>query len=120
MLEYQIRAFASQKSVKNFRRQRDAQKDLTPQLIKSPSDEEDGLAPGDIVEDSNKESSVENLEVQKSVNIPSRGAVLQACTVTSGLIAALGIVIRQVCLIFLSLQLFYEQMRNKCYILFAV
>lgn len=93
---WSIRAFASQKSVKNFRRQREAQKDLTPQLNRSPSDEKDGLAPGDIVEDSNKESSVENLDVQKSVKIPSRGAVLQACTVTSGLIAALGIAIRQV------------------------
>ncbi|XP_058192736.1 uncharacterized protein LOC131309992 [Rhododendron vialii] len=93
---WSIRAFASKKSVKNFRRQREAQKDLTPQLNRSPSDEKDGLAPGDIVEESNKESSVENLDVQKSVNIPSRGAVLQACTVTSGLIAALGIVIRQV------------------------
>ena len=37
---------------------------------------------------------------QSSNTIASRGAVLQACTVTSGLVAALGIVIRQV--IFLS------------------
>lgn len=30
----------------------------------------------------------------KVVNIPSKGTVLQACTVTSGLIAALGVLIR--------------------------
>ncbi|KAH7856845.1 hypothetical protein Vadar_006134 [Vaccinium darrowii] len=92
-----IRAFASQKSVKNFRKQREAQKNLTSQLNRSSLDESDRLAPGvDNVEDINNESSVENLDGQKSVNMPSRGAVLQACTVTSGLIAALGIVIRQV------------------------
>ncbi|XP_071724908.1 uncharacterized protein [Rutidosis leptorrhynchoides] len=34
-------------------------------------------------------------ETQSSVDVPSRGMVLQACTVTSGLIAALGLIIRQ-------------------------
>lgn len=102
MLKYQRRVFASQKSVKNFRKQREAQKNLTSQLNRSSLDESDRLAPGvDNVEDINNESSVENLDGQKSVNMPSRGAVLQACTVTSGLIAALGIVIRQVSCTFL-------------------
>lgn len=31
-----------------------------------------------------------------SISVPSRGTVLQACSVTSGLLAALGIIIRQV------------------------
>lgn len=30
------------------------------------------------------------------INIPSRSSVLQACSITSGLIAALGVIIRQV------------------------
>lgn len=48
------------------------------------------------VEDGNKVFSSDTLEAQTSVIVPSRSAVLQACTVTSGLIAALGVLIRQV------------------------
>eukprot|EP00257_Ricinus_communis_P014480 XP_015572160.1 uncharacterized protein LOC8285438 isoform X1 [Ricinus communis] len=42
-----------------------------------------------------EDSTVNNI-MEKLISIPSRRAVLQACTVTSGLIAALGILIRQV------------------------
>ncbi|XP_057496257.1 uncharacterized protein LOC130781186 isoform X1 [Actinidia eriantha] len=95
------RGFASQKSVKKFRRQRETQKDLTPQLTCSTLNENDEMldrSPSgvDNVEDSNKESSSVDLDAHKSNTIPSRTAVLQACTVTSGLIAVSGVLIRQV------------------------
>lgn len=41
-----------------------------------------------------------NPSSQNSNPVPSKSAVLQACIITSGLIAALGIVIRQVCFLF--------------------
>lgn len=96
-----IRAFAKQRSVKKLRRQKEAQKNLTPPLNRNSSDEYDALAdespPGvDDVQESNKESSFVNLDAKNSITIPSRSTVLQACTVTSGLIAALGVIIRQV------------------------
>ncbi|KAH1134881.1 hypothetical protein GLYMA_05G172100v4 [Glycine max] len=57
-------------------------------------------APGDLLDD----KFVQNDNLHSSLNpaapnsnlLPSRSAVLQACIITSGLIAALGIVIRQV------------------------
>ncbi|XP_028117001.1 uncharacterized protein LOC114314743 isoform X3 [Camellia sinensis] len=89
------------RSVKKLRRQKEAQKNLTPPLNRNSSDEYDALAdespPGvDDVQESNKESSFVNLDAKNSITIPSRSTVLQACTVTSGLIAALGVIIRQV------------------------
>lgn len=50
----------------------------------------------EYVQNDNKEEPGDISAAEKVVNIPSRGTVLQACTVTSGLIAALGILIRQV------------------------
>ncbi|XP_052204781.1 uncharacterized protein LOC127809765 isoform X3 [Diospyros lotus] len=98
---YSIRAFAKQKSSKKLRRQNEAQKDLTSQLNRGSNDDysgmEDRSSPGiDDFQDSNKESSFEKFDSRSSIYIPSRSAVLQACTVTSSLIAALGVVIRQV------------------------
>ncbi|KAK6160311.1 hypothetical protein DH2020_003692 [Rehmannia glutinosa] len=62
-------------------------------------DEYDGVnRPSSMVdiEDGDNMLSSDILEVQNSVNlVPSRSAVLQACTVTSGLIGALGVLIRQ-------------------------
>ncbi|XP_019463834.1 PREDICTED: uncharacterized protein LOC109362475 [Lupinus angustifolius] len=54
--------------------------------------------------DLSEETFVQNVKLDTSLNsagqistpVPSRSAVLQACTITSSLIAALGIVIRQV------------------------
>lgn len=65
---------------------------------KSLEDENKILSDGSSLESNN------NVEVmQNSLNFPSRSAVLQACTVTSGAIAALGILIRQVCSLFIQL-----------------
>ncbi|KAL6983814.1 hypothetical protein U1Q18_017188 [Sarracenia purpurea var. burkii] len=50
----------------------------------------------DAVRNSDMESSFENLDAQKTITIPSKKTVLQACTATSGLIAASGFIIRQV------------------------
>ncbi|KAA8533250.1 hypothetical protein F0562_033217 [Nyssa sinensis] len=96
-----IRAFASRNSVKKPRRQREAQNNVIIQSNKNQSNEYDGQADrspsGDeSVQDNSKMSSFDNLDAQKSITIPSRSAVLQACTATSGLIAALGVIIRQV------------------------
>ena len=69
----------------------------------------------DNVEDNNKESTSVDLDAHKSITIPSRTAVLQACTVTSGLIAVSGVLIRQVCLTFCILPItlpVYEKQRS--------
>lgn len=50
----------------------------------------------DYVQIDKKVDPSDNLAAEELVVFPPRGAVLQACTVTSGLIAALGIIIRQV------------------------
>ncbi|RVW47778.1 hypothetical protein CK203_091752 [Vitis vinifera] len=96
-----IRAFASRNSVKKLRKDRQARKNLTLQTNKIAPNEGNGLedrfpSEDDSVPDNKKVSPIDNLAAQGSITIPSRGAVLQACTVTSGLIAALGIIIRQV------------------------
>ena len=49
-----------------------------------------------------EDDSVESVQITVN-NIASRSDVLQACTVTSGLIAALGILIRQARLYFVFL-----------------
>ncbi|KAG6654867.1 uncharacterized protein LOC122308821 [Carya illinoinensis] len=77
------RAFASRNSVRKSRR------DVQP-----PKSEADNT-PTNVQVDSMVSSS-ENSAAQSSSVIPSRSTVLQACAVTSGLIAALGIIIRQV------------------------
>ncbi|XP_059657776.1 uncharacterized protein LOC132304216 isoform X2 [Cornus florida] len=88
-----VRAFASRNSVKKLKRRSEARKNANP----PPNRLEGGSPSGDdYAQDDNKMSSVENLDGQSSITIPSRSAVLQACTVTSGLITALGVTIRQV------------------------
>ncbi|KAB1201200.1 hypothetical protein CJ030_MR0G004681 [Morella rubra] len=77
------RAFASWKSVKKLKGDR--------QPLKTVAD-----SPPTNVQEDNMVHSFENSAAQNFSIIPSRGAVLQACTITSGFIAALGIIIRQV------------------------
>ncbi|KAJ8758841.1 hypothetical protein K2173_002620 [Erythroxylum novogranatense] len=84
-------AFARRKSSKKLRRH-----EGTPDVVpleateKSLKEEHGDFSESSIAEVSDVKS------VQQTVNVPSRRAVLQACTVTSGLIAALGLIIRQV------------------------
>lgn len=65
--------------------------------VKPPKSEQDN--PPTNVQVDSVVSSFENSAPQNSSTIPTRSTVLQACTVTSGLIAALGIIIRQVVLL---------------------
>lgn len=85
-LDFSPRAFARRNSVKKLKKDGHPRQSVTNI---SPKDEygqdDNNLEPSD--------SSV----AQKLSTIPSRSTVLQACTVTSGLIAALGVVLRQVC-----------------------
>ncbi|KAK2972197.1 hypothetical protein RJ640_030742, partial [Escallonia rubra] len=85
------RAFASRNSIKKLRRQGEPRKNVSPgpNKVDDPSGDEGA-------QDEDKMSSFDNLDSQKSTIIPSRSSVLKACTVTSGLIAALGVLIRQV------------------------
>lgn len=99
-LEFGARIFASQNSAKKVKRDRKAFKNVTLQTKKRSSDELEGVADGSSSEDDysqyNNVSSFKNLDLQNSITIPSRNAVFQACIGTSGLIAALGMLIRQV------------------------
>lgn len=54
------------------------------------------LADDNIEEDNSEMSSFDKSESQSTILLPSRGAVLQACTITSCLIGGLGVIIRQV------------------------
>lgn len=86
-----IRALGSQNQAKKQRKRQQKQKKEQDLLEREESlDENEGL----------DEDKIFPSEVEPSVvGFPSRSAVLQACTVTSGLIAALGVLIRQVYLI---------------------
>ncbi|XP_050375119.1 uncharacterized protein LOC126792702 isoform X1 [Argentina anserina] len=79
------RAFASRNSVKKLRRER----------LASERGADKTTASSENVQNDNKLELSDDSAAEKGVNIPSRGAVLQACTVTSGLIVALGFLIRQ-------------------------
>ncbi|KAK7842503.1 hypothetical protein CFP56_013696, partial [Quercus suber] len=83
---FDTRAFASRNSVKKLRRNRQP-----PEIVADIPPTKD-----DYVQDENSASSFENSVDQNSTIKPSRSTVLQACTITSGLIAALGIILRQV------------------------
>lgn len=85
------RIYASKSSPKKLRKTKEVQKLVKPQLTEGPPDEPNGLA--DI---SSPTASTNNLESQASIAIASRSSVLQACTVTSGFIAFVGVIIRQV------------------------
>ena len=85
------RVYASKSSPKRLRKPKEAQKIVSPQLTEGPPDEPNGPA-----DKSSPTDSVNNLESSASIPIASRSSVLQACTVTSGLMALVGVIIRQV------------------------
>lgn len=84
--------FASKKTGKKFRRKGDARKNAIAFPDNADASDESGDA---SVQDNSKMSS-DNLDSTMSTSFPSRTSVLQACTATSVLIAALGVTIRQV------------------------
>lgn len=88
------RVFASKRSIKKSRRP-------GPRPNKSQSDGYDELvdmnpSEDDSVQDNNAVPSFDSSDSQIAITVSSRSAVLQACTVTSGFIAGLGVLIRQV------------------------
>lgn len=97
------KALAGQNQTKRFRkRENTKRRNEGLPLIEQSSDVNDGLAKPisgtEYVEDGNSTNkfSSDALADKTSVMVPSRNAVLQACTVTSGLITSLGFLIRQV------------------------
>lgn len=87
-----MRTFASKKSVKKLKRDRQLRLAEKGNGVAHRSRTED-----DFVNDESEESSDDNFALQTLVTIPSRSNVLKACTVTCGLITALGVIVRQVC-----------------------
>lgn len=93
-----LKVFASRKPV---RKQREVPKNSTPRTNKIAFDEYGSLedrssANADLISVNNVDSSNEKLDVQSSTQTSSRNAVLQACIITSGLLFASGMAIRQV------------------------
>ncbi|KAG5240751.1 CAAX amino terminal protease protein [Salix suchowensis] len=86
------RTFARRKSVKKWRRDEQSQNGMTLESTEKGLEKERVLLSD---KSSLEDNSVESVQITVN-NIASRSDVLQACTVTSGLIAALGILIRQV------------------------
>ncbi|KAK9074628.1 hypothetical protein SSX86_007226 [Deinandra increscens subsp. villosa] len=84
------RIYASKSSPKKLKKSKEIQKIVNPQLAESSLDEQkrisDKYSPTD---------ATNNLESRASVTIASRSSVLQACTLTSGFIAFMGVIIRQ-------------------------
>ncbi|TMW87220.1 hypothetical protein EJD97_020266, partial [Solanum chilense] len=84
-----VRAFASQKSVKKSRKKGKTEKTDTAIPDKY-------MLSDDYVVDNKNASPLDTSEAGTSVPmIPSRGSVLKACIITSGLIGLLGVVIRE-------------------------
>lgn len=93
-----LKAYASRKPV---RKRRELPKKSTLQTKKIALDDygssaDRSSADADFTSVDNADSLNEKLDVQSSTKSSSRSAVLQACIITSGLIFALGMAIRQV------------------------
>ncbi|XP_004239168.1 uncharacterized protein [Solanum lycopersicum] len=85
-----VRVFASQKSVKKSRKTEKTDTAIPDKYMLS-----DDVNP-DYVVDNKNASPLDTSEAGTSVPmIPSRGSVLKACIITSGLIGLLGVVIRE-------------------------
>ncbi|KHG17828.1 putative yyaK [Gossypium arboreum] len=94
--KFSARAFASRKPMKKSRREGRPSKSFTLQTKETLPEDINGLADMHPSKDGNTNNgkSVDSTPPD-IISIPSRSTVLQACTITSGLIAALGLIIRQ-------------------------
>lgn len=86
------------KNLRKWRRSKQSDTSLSNKILK---DEQDNIASILSIADNNVQenkdgSSLKNSEEQTTSLVPSRRTVLQACTVTSGLICTLGVIVRQV------------------------
>ncbi|PHT34615.1 hypothetical protein CQW23_26415 [Capsicum baccatum] len=89
-----VRAFASQKPVKKSRKK--GKTERTDAAIPDKYLLSDDVNPN-YFEDSKNKSPLDNSKAETALRmIPSRGSVLQACVITSGLIGLVGVVIREV------------------------
>ncbi|TYH19355.1 hypothetical protein ES288_A05G345200v1 [Gossypium darwinii] len=95
--KFSARAFASRKPMKKSRREGRPSKSFTLQTKETLPEDINGLADMHPSNDGNTNNgkSVDSTPPD-IISIPSRSNVLQACTITSWLIAALGLIIRQV------------------------
>lgn len=84
-VKFDVRASSSRKSLKKQRRESQQGKDITTRTITEVDQEEEVIA---------QDTSTSKASI--NVVAAPRDKVLQACTVTSGLMAALGLVIRKV------------------------
>ncbi|XP_077250633.1 CAAX amino terminal protease family protein [Tasmannia lanceolata] len=94
-----LKALVSRNSVKKARKDGQPPKRRNSPTNRKSSNEDDGLDIADKSSsggDNSVESLNHNLASGSSTSHPARSVVIQACTVTSGLILALGLVIRQV------------------------
>ncbi|RRT46287.1 hypothetical protein B296_00036931 [Ensete ventricosum] len=94
----QFKAFASRKSEKNLRYDRKISKTTQRKELLSEDfmDVSDESPSGNDTDFSNRiELANNNLGANGSTSYPTRGQVLQACIITSGLLLALGATIRQ-------------------------
>lgn len=85
------------KNLRKWRRSKQSDTSLSNKILK---DEQDNIASILSIADNNVQenkdgSSLKNSEEQTTSLVPSRRTVLQACTVTSGLICTLGVIVRQ-------------------------
>ncbi|GMI90204.1 hypothetical protein like AT3G26085 [Hibiscus trionum] len=93
---FSVKTFASRKSPNKSRREGRPSKSFTLQTKETlPGDSNVLAETNPSKDDINNGKSVDSAP-QDSISLPSRSNVLQACTITSGLIAALGLIIRQV------------------------
>ncbi|KAK8643483.1 hypothetical protein V6N13_012779 [Hibiscus sabdariffa] len=93
---FRVRTFASRKSTNKSRREGRPSKSFSLQTKETLPEDNNVLAETNPSKDDiNNGKSVDSAP-QDSISFPSRSNVLQACTITSGLIAALGLIIRQV------------------------
>lgn len=93
-----IVASANRKSAKKLKRNKEQQGEVILQTSNSQFDDVSGKTENPSSENGSIRgdfTSVVNESGGNSITIPSRGAILKACCVTSGLIAVLGLAIRQ-------------------------
>lgn len=86
-VKFDVRASSSRKPLKKLQRETQRGKDITKRSVTEAEAKEDVIAQVDA------DTSTSNDSIDVVVAAP-RDKVLQACTVTSGLMAALGLVIR--------------------------
>ncbi|KAL8249947.1 hypothetical protein R6Q59_006815 [Mikania micrantha] len=85
-----MRIYASKSSPKKLKKPKETQKFANSQLAEISLDKQNGIS-----DKFSPTDSIDNLDSGPSIAIASRTSVLQACTLTSGFIAFMGVIIRQ-------------------------